>query len=102
IRIQLASTLKGVLSQRLVPLIGGGRTATIELLLVTNAVQNLIREGKTYQIDNVIATSIDLGMISLEKSLVKLVRENKITLDTAFDYSIRPEELQRLLKGSSF
>lgn len=100
IRIQISSTLKGVLSQRLVPLIQGGRTAVVELLLVTNAVQNLIREGKTYQIDNIIATSTDLGMISMEKSIVKLVRQGKITVETALVYSARPDEVQKLLKSS--
>lgn len=99
IRTQLAGALKGILSQRLVPLIGGGRKAVIELLIVTPAVQNLIREGKTYQMDNVVATSADLGMISLEKSLVKLVREGKITVGTAQDYAIRPEEILKFMKN---
>lgn len=101
IKTQLAGSLKGILSQRLVPLIGGGRQAVIELLLVTPAVQNLIREGKTYQLDNVIATGADLGMISMEKSLVKLVREGKITTATAQDYAIRPEEVLKLMKGGA-
>jgi twitching motility protein PilT len=100
IKTQLAGSLKGILSQRLIPLIGGGRKAVIELLIVTPAVQNLIREGKTYQIDNVISTSADLGMISLEKSLVKLVREGKITGNTAQDYAIRPEEILKLMKNN--
>jgi twitching motility protein PilT len=100
IRTQLAGSLKGILSQRLIPLIGGRRKAVIELLIVTPAVQNLIREGKTYQIDNVIATSADLGMIGLEKSLVKLVREGKITTATAQEYAIRPEEILKLMKNN--
>jgi len=98
IKTQLAGVLKGILSQRLVPLIGGGRQAVVELLIVTPAVQNLIREGKTYQIDNIISTSVDIGMISLEKSLVKLVRQGKINTGTAQDYAIRPEEILKLMK----
>ena len=98
IKNQLAGVLKGILSQRLVPLIGGGRKAVIELMIVTPAIQNLIREGKVFQIDNVIATSADLGMIPLEKSLVQLIRAGAITVDTAFEYAIRPNELQKMLK----
>lgn len=98
IKNQLAGVLKGILSQRLVPLIGGGRKAVIELMIVTPAIQNLIREGKVFQIDNVIATSADLGMIQLEKSLVQLIRAGAITVDTAFEYAIRPNELQKMLK----
>jgi twitching motility protein PilT len=99
VRTQLAGVLKGILSQRLVPLIGGGRRAVTETLIVTPAVQNLIREGKTYQIDNVISTGSDLGMSSLEKGLVKLVREGKITTSTAQEYAIRPQEILKLMKG---
>lgn len=100
VKTQLAGCLRGILSQRLVPLIGGGRIAVVELLMVTPAVQNLIREGKTYQIDNVIATSADMGMISLEKSLVKLVRQGKISTVTAQEYAIRPDEILKLLKSA--
>lgn len=98
IKNQLAGVLKGILSQRLVPLIGGGRKAVIELMIVTPAIQNLIREGKSFQIDNVITTSADIGMIQLEKSLVQLIRAGAITVDTAFEYAIRPNELQKMLK----
>jgi twitching motility protein PilT len=98
IRIQLANVIEGVISQRLVPTIGGGRRAAVELMITTPAIRNLIREQKTYQIDNVIATSYDLGMQTMERSLVSLVREGKITEETAKRYSLRPEELLRLLK----
>ncbi|BDQ04697.1 MAG: hypothetical protein KatS3mg084_0215 [Candidatus Dojkabacteria bacterium] len=101
IRTQLGGTLKGVLSQRLVPMIGGGRCAAIELLIVTSAVQTLIREGKTYQIDNVIETSAESGMVLLEKSLVKLVRQGKISAATAQNYAIRPERIIKMLKAQN-
>ncbi len=98
-RTQLANILEGVVSQRLVPVIGGGRKAVVEVMLATSAVRNTIREGKTYQIDNIIATSGDVGMISLEKSLVNLVREGKLTLEEAQAHSLKPEEIVRLVRG---
>lgn len=101
IRVQLASSLKGVMSQRLVPKIGGGRECATELLIVNPAVQNLIREAKTYQIDNVISTSFDIGMGTLERSLVKMIRDGKITVETAQEYAIRPKEVLKLMKGGA-
>jgi twitching motility protein PilT len=99
VRTQLAGSLKGILSQRLIPIIGGGRQAAIELMIVTPAIQNLIREGKTYQIDNVLSTSFDIGMVTLERSLVKMIREGKITVETAQEYAIRPDEVLKLMKS---
>ncbi len=98
VRSQLASILEGIISQRLLENLLGGRVIATEVLLATPAVRNVIREGKTYQIDNIIQTSGDLGMITLEKSLVKLVREGKITLETAQSVSLRPDEIIRLFK----
>lgn len=99
VRMQLAGSLKAILSQRLIPKTGGGREAAAELMIVNSAIQNLIREGKTYQIDNVISTSYDVGMISLERSLVKMIREGKITVETAQQFAIRPEEVLKLMKS---
>jgi twitching motility protein PilT len=99
IRTQLANILEAVVAQRLVPIDGGGRRAVSEIMLGTPAVRNLIREGKTHQIDNVIRTSADVGMVSLEHSLVKLVRDGLITMDKAQEYAVHPEEVVRLLKG---
>lgn len=99
VRTQLANIIEGVMAQRLVPIIGGGRRAAVEVMLATAAVRNTIREGKTYQIDNIITTSGDIGMMSLEKSLVALVREGKLTLEDAQAYSLRPEEVVRLVRG---
>jgi len=96
VRSQLASILEGIVSQRLIQRIGGGRMAAMEVLLLTSAVRNLIREQKTYQIDNVIATSYDLGMISLERSLASLVKKGQVSMDEAERHSLRPEELRRL------
>lgn len=101
IRMQLANTLEGVISMRLIPAIIGGRFPAVEILLGTPAVRNLIREGKTHQIDNIIQTSGELGMLTLESSLVSLVREGKITLEVAQNYAFRPEEVMRLLHGKT-
>lgn len=99
IRAQLSNILEAVIAQRLIPLQGGGRRAVSEIMLSTNAVRNLIREGKTHQLDNVIMTGRDIGMISLEASLVKLVREGLVTVERAQEYAARPEEVVRLLKS---
>lgn len=97
IRIQLASTLEAIISQRLVSTISPGRTPAVELLFATPAVRNMIREAKTYLIDNLIQTSAELGMINIESSLAHLVKEGKITSETAMKYALRPELLSKLL-----
>ena len=99
VRLQLASTLEAILSQRLLPAIGGGRKPVTEILIATPAVQTAIREGKTHLIDNIIQTSGDVGMSLLETSLSALVRSGSISLDTAKEYSLRPEELIRLFSS---
>ncbi len=99
VRAQLANILEAVVAQRLIPLEKGGRRAVSEIMLKNSAVGNLIREGKSNQIDNVIRTSSDIGMISLEKSLVNLVREGAISVPKAQEYAVFPEEVLRLLKN---
>jgi twitching motility protein PilT len=101
VRSQLADIIEGIIAQRLVPTIGGGRRAVLEVLMATPAVRNIVREGKTYQLDSIIQTSGDVGMISLERSLVSLVREGKITIDDAKNYSSKPDEVLRLFRGRS-
>ena len=98
IRMQMSNVIEAVVSQRLVPVIGGGRRAAIEVMIGTAAVRNAIREDKTYQIDNIVQTSADVGMITLERSLVELIREGKITMEEAQNYSTKPEDLLRLVK----
>ncbi len=97
IRSQLASTLIGVVSERLVPRISGGRIPACEIMFANAAIRNLIREKKTYQIDLVIETSSQEGMTSLNRSLVELVRRREISLETAELYSLNPQELRQLL-----
>lgn len=101
VRMQLASTVAGIVSLRLVPAIGGGRLPVAEILLNSNAVQTSIRDGKTHQIDNIIQTSGEAGMILFDASLAYLVKAGKISLDTARTYSLRPKELERLVGGST-
>ena len=98
IRVQLSNVLSAVLAQRLVPTIGGGRAAVMEILLGTTAVKTSIREGKSHMINNVIQTSGDLGMQSLEKDLARLINAGKIDVNVAKDYSLSPQELTRLVK----
>lgn len=98
VRMQLASTIGGIVSMRLVPAIGGGRLPAVEILLTSGAVQNAIREGKTHQIDNIIQTSGEAGMILIDASLAYLVKAGRVTLDTARSYSIRPDELVRIVE----
>jgi len=97
IRSQLATTLIGIVSQRLIPKISGGRTPACEIMFVNSAIKNLIREKKTYQIDLVIDTSFQEGMMSLNRSLVELVRKREISLESAEAYSLNPSELRQLL-----
>lgn len=95
---QLAATLVGIVSQRLVPRIDGGRIPACEIMFVNSAVRNLIRERKTYQIDLVIETSLQEGMMTLNRSLAELVRRKEISLENAELYSLNPSELRILLE----
>ncbi len=99
IRYQLASTLLGVVSQRLLPRIKGGRIVACEILKSSPAIRNLIREEKTYQIENVMQTSVKEGMIILERSLLDLVKNNEITEENAILYANDPKYLKLLLNN---
>ncbi len=98
VRLQLSLVLEGVISQRLIPAIGGGRVAVGEILTGTPAVRTTIRDGKTHLLDNVIQTSAEFGMMTLETSLARSVREGRISVEIATAFAVRPEELGRLLK----
>jgi len=93
IQVQLAATLQGIISQRLLPVIGGGRVAAFEVLLANDAVRNLIREGKTRQIRNVITTSRIDGMQTLENDLTRLVASGLVTYESALAISQFPKEI---------
>jgi twitching motility protein PilT len=95
IRVQLASSLSGVVSQRLLPRTDGGLCAAFEVLVATYAVRNLIREGRTNQIRNIIATGSGTGMSTLEMSLNELVGAGIIDYDEAVNHSLFPKEVHR-------
>lgn len=99
IRSQLSNILVAICSQRLVPRIGGGRVVAAEILVGTSAVRNIIREGKTHQLDAVIQTGAEYGMQSMDKHLVKLIHEGTITYEEARQVAIDVEELDRLMRN---
>ena len=99
IRTQLANMLQAIFSQRLVPAIGGGRVVASEILVTNSAVRSLIRDGKTFQLDNVIQTGADQGMQTMDHDLARLVQAGTITYDSACDYAVDLEELNRYTRG---
>lgn len=98
VKVQLAATLEAVLSQRLIPRVNGGRIMATEIMVGSPAVRTAVREGRTHMLDNIIQTSGFLGMCTLDSSLAKLVKDGSISMETAKLWSIRPEEITRLLK----
>jgi len=98
IRSQLSSILVGVVSQRLLPRVGGGRVAAVEIMISNNAVRNVIREGKTYELQNIIHTSSGEGMIGLDRTLADLVRKGLIKLEDGLAYANHQELFQSLVK----
>ena len=97
IRSQLAESLLGIFSQRLIPKITGGLVPAYELLINNNAVANLIREKRTHEIDVVIETGTESGMIDMNRSLLNLVRAGDITMESAYLYSMNPKALERIM-----
>jgi twitching motility protein PilT len=97
---QLAATLVGIVSERLIPRIEGGRIPACEIMITNPAVKNLIRERKSYQIDLVIETSVQEGMMTLNRALADLVKKKEISLENAELYSLNPSELRILLERS--
>lgn len=98
IRAQLASSLIGIFSQRLIPRINGGLIPAAEIMIANSAVRNIIRENKIHEIDLIIETSSDQGMLSINRALANLVRQGEITIENALRYSLNPGDLQALLK----
>jgi len=99
IRAQLSNILMAICSQRLIPQIGGGRIAAAEIMVATPAVRNIIREGKTHQLEAVIQTGGEFGMQSMDKTLVTLIHNGTITYDEARNFAVDIEELDRLMRG---
>ena len=99
VRVQMASTLQGVISQTLVPKIGGGRIAAREILVGTDAVRSLIREGKAAQLLNLMQTGKQFGMVTLEDQLLQAYADGLISADDAVAKSNRPDDVRRRLEG---
>lgn len=97
VRSQLASSLLGIFSQRLIPSMKGGLVPAYELMINNKAIANLIREGKTYEINTVIETSSAQGMIDMNKSLIRLVQSGDISIETAYKYSLNPNLLESMI-----
>ena len=97
IRIQLASSLAGIFSQRLIPRIAGGLIPAYELLINNTAVANLIREKRTHEIQTLIETGGEEGMIDMNRCLADLVRAGEISIENAYSRSVSPKNLERLL-----
>jgi twitching motility protein PilT len=97
IRVQLSGSLIGIFSQRLIPHISGGLIPAYELLINNTAVSNLIRENRVHEIPAVIETGLEHGMIDLNRSLAKLVKNGDITVENAFTFSTNPKGLERLI-----
>ncbi len=99
IRAQLSNILMAIVSQRLVPSIGGGRVAAAEILVATPAVRNIIREGKSHQLEAVIQTGAEYGMQSMDKQLVNLIHAGTISYEEARNFAVDLDELDRLMRG---
>jgi twitching motility protein PilT len=99
IRAQLSNILMAICSQRLVPSIGGGRVVAAEVLIANPAVRNIIREGKSHQLDAVIQTGADQGMQTMDRTLASLVQAGTITFDEARNYAVDLTEFERLMRG---
>jgi twitching motility protein PilT len=99
VRSQLGNMLMAICSQRLIPQLGGGRVAAAEILVATPAVRNIIREGKSYQLEAVIQTGAEFGMQSMDRTLVNLIHTGVISYDEARNYAVDLEELDRLMRG---
>ena len=99
IRAQLSNILMAICSQRLVPSIGGGRVVAAEVLIANPAVRNIIREGKSHQLDAVIQTGADQGMQTMDRTLANLVQNGTITYDSAREFAVDLTEFERLMRG---
>ncbi len=99
IRVQLSNTLEAVIAQQLLPRMGGGRVAAIEILVATAAIRNLIREGKTHQIYSALETGGQYGMQTMDKVLADMHRNGTVCLEEAMARTIDRENFQRFLQG---
>lgn len=97
VRVQLAGSLVGIFSQRLIPRVSGGLIPAYELLINNSAVSTLIRDGRTHEISAVIQTSSQEGMIDMDRALAELVRKGEVTVEHAYEHSMDPKTFERYL-----
>ncbi|KPU28064.1 twitching motility protein PilT [Caloranaerobacter sp. TR13] len=98
IKIQLSAVLEGIISQQLIPRIdNAGRVLALEIMIATPAIRNLIREGKTYQIQTAIQTGMKFGMQTMDNSLINLFKQDLISKNTALDYAVDREFVSRFI-----
>ena len=102
VRTMLAESLKGIVAQTLLKKKGGGRVAAMEILVVTNAISNLIREGKTFQIPSIMQTGKSLGMQTLNDALLDLVKSDTVEPQEAYDRSVVKRDFGMMLTRSGF
>jgi twitching motility protein PilT len=101
IKVLLANTIEGVISQQLLPKLGGGRVASLEIMIGIPAIKNLIREGKTHQMYSVIETSSNVGMQTMDRSLAELVRQGMVSFEECLMRSVDKETFSRLAKNAA-
>lgn len=99
IRAQLANVITGIVSQRLIPAIDGGRICVAEIMIANPAIRAIIREGKTHQLDMAIQTGAEQGMQTMDRELAKLVKAGTISFDVAHEYAVNGPEFERLARG---
>lgn len=97
VRVQLAASLAGIFSQRLIPRIAGGLVPAYELFINNNAVANLIRDERTHEIGTIIRTSSQEGMVDMDRSLAELVRKGEVTIEHAYEHAMDPKTFERYL-----
>lgn len=95
IRIQLSMVLRAVVSQQLIPSVDGSLVATFEIMLLTPAIRNMIRESKVHQIDSAIFAGAAMGMVTMDQSILSLFKQGRITADTALQYCTNLEEMKK-------
>jgi twitching motility protein PilT len=101
IKVLLANTIEAVVSQQLLPKLGGGRVAALEIMVGIPAIKNLIREGKTHQMYSVIETSSNVGMQTMDRSLAELVRQAMVSYEECMMRSVDKETFSRLAKNAA-
>lgn len=97
IRVQLSQVLRTVVSQQLLPAVGGGMVPAFEIMHLNNAVSTMVRDSRIHQIDAVVQTSAAEGMIGMDESILRLFRAGRVTAETALLYAMNPEQMKKKL-----